>query len=430
MKTYNKFTALLTSLILAITLASCGNFSDTKYALTIEGEKIPAGIFLYYSMAAYYDMAQIVNENGDDPYNPDNIKNATVTDAITGDVLNSKDWIQNKAVEYCKEYVAINKEFEALGFSLTAEEQEDIDSGSTSAYNQKSQNWVANGIGYESYLAVYTVESKKQKIFEFYFGENGSEGYNREQYQEHFLNTFARVKYLPVELKDIEGNLLKGEEKQELIKKVKGYVDRVNAAGPTGSDARLFEMNAIIDDYADFLEAAEEAELNEENNNAETNLEIAPTTTPANDDMVTLVVTTSTTDRFMNEKLVESITTTQPSAVEPGQTTLLQEEPNYFPTKLSNEFIWQKAPIGTAVYFEETETAYVILRLDLRERLTEDDLWSSTVQAYFLNDLFRDDFTNFLEAMASTLEVTKNSAAMKRYDPFKLDVPMEQEAQY
>ena len=88
MKLFKKCAALATSAALAGSmLASCSN---TKYAMTIDGYEVRAGIFIFYTISSYYEATEIISKDGTDVSNIDNVKNAMI------DNISSTEWIQYK----------------------------------------------------------------------------------------------------------------------------------------------------------------------------------------------------------------------------------------------------------------------------------------------------------------------------------------------
>jgi len=425
MKLIKKFVAFLTCIALAFAMCSCVNIQNTRYALVVDGEEVPAGVFIYYTIAAYYEVAQIVNEHGDNMYDPKSIKDCKV------DEKSSLEWIQDKAIEFCTNFVAINKEFDKLELSLSNEDIEKIDSQANQAYEKNYDTFYNNGIGIESVKAISTADTKRQRIFDYHFGIDGDKGYTEEQYQQHFVDSYARVKYLPIEYKDADGGTLKGAAKDKVVEMAKDYVDRVNAkSAANGAIERLYEMNSVIEDYAAYLEEQKLLLVDDEGQTATT--PVTTTTTTATEDPAA-ETTTTTTDKYLNERLIAVVTTvaTTANVSLAGDEPSVPEEdntPDYSPSKKSYEFIFNEAPIGKAAYCddEENSTCYVILRADLRERFNEDDLWNIDIIRMFQNELFSKDFEALMKAITDTYPVEKNKASLKRYSPFKLTIKIEE----
>ena len=75
---------------------------------------------------------------------------------------------------------------------------------------------------------------------------------------------------------------------------------------------------------------------------------------------------------------------------------------------------------------EDSEAVYVILKADLYERLTDDDWWSENYILNLQNQKYGDEFSDFIDEIAKSYNVSRNERAFKRYEPFSLDYEQEQ----
>lgn len=403
MKKFKRFAAAATAIAVTGAFTGCGESTST--GMNIDGTDIRAGIFIFYTMSAYYEASQIISEDGTDTTKVENIKNAHI------DNITSKEWIQNKAEEYCTQFIAVEREFEKLGEELTAEEISEIDD--MLAYYTSGEGgsfYTKNGIGEESLRDIMEIDYKRHHVFEHYYGFESEKGMSEDELKDYFNDNYARVEYITIDLKDSEGNILKGNDKKELVRLAENYAKEVNRE--TTEQKRLFKMDEIREEYRQYKEdkAAEEA-------TGTTTTSTSTTTTTLNPSETT---TTTTTDPFANEQLIQLVTITTPSEEEEskGETTT---EPNYVPSKKANEFIFNEAETGKASVLEDTEAVYVILKADLYERLTDDDWWSENYILNLQNQKYGEDFSDFIETLAKTYTVSRNDRAFKRYEPFSLD---------
>ena len=76
MKKFKKLSALATAGVMAVSLAGCGESTST--GMNIDGTDIRAGIFIFYTMSAYYEASNIIAEDGTDTSDVNNIKNAHI----------------------------------------------------------------------------------------------------------------------------------------------------------------------------------------------------------------------------------------------------------------------------------------------------------------------------------------------------------------
>lgn len=418
MKKFKKLSALATAGVMAVSLAGCGESTST--GMNIDGTDIRAGIFIFYTMSAYYEASNIIAEDGTDTSDVNNIKNAHI------DNVTSKEWIQNKAEEYCTQFIAIEREFDALGEELTAEEVSEIDSMlSYYTSGDGGKFYTKNGISAESLRDIMEIDYKRQHVFKHYYGFESEKGMSESELKDYFNDNYARVEYITIDLKDSEGNLLKGNDKKELIKLAEDYAKEVNKE--TTEQKKLYKMDEIREEYNEYkIEKAEE----ESAKTATTDSATTTTTTTTTTSDPTETTTTTTTNPFANEVLVQLVTVTTAekadiSVGESGETTTATE-PNYVPSKKANEFIFNEAKTGEASVVEDTEAVYVILKADLYKRLTDDDWWSENYILNLQNQKYGDEFSDFIEELAKTYNVSRNQRAFKRYEPFSLDYEQEQ----
>lgn len=414
MKSLKKCAALLTTAVFAGSMAtSCGN---TRYGLVVDDSEVKAGVFIYYTISAYYDAVQTIGADGTDTSNSKNVKNAMI------DGVSSTEWIQNKATESCVDYVAVNKEFDKLNQQLTDEEKESVDSTVSYFIEANGDIFEKNGISEASVREVVEYEYKWRHVFDYYYGFEGEKGMSEDDLKQYYQDNNARVKYLEISLKDDEGNILKGSDKTERVKMANDYAKRINAKSSTLD--KLFEMNAVKEDYDEYIE---EYEAKAAEARGETTLPVettAPVTTSEGE-----VTTTTTTGKYDNEVIIQRATTTATTtttAVVEGtgvaDTSASSVDDGFYqPSKETNEFIFSdKAKIGVAEVIEEAETVYVILKADITERMNEDDLWTESKIESLQLENFEKDFGEFLDSITNSYKVKKNKNSYKRYSPFKL----------
>ena len=419
MKSLKKCAALLTTAALAGSMVtSCGN---TRYGLVVDNSEVKAGIFIYYTLSAYYDAVQTVGADGTDTSNIKNIEAAVI------DGVSATEWIQNKATDCCVDYVAVNKEFKKLNQQLTDEENSEIASTLSYFMEANGDMFERNGISKSSVKEVIEYEYKWRHIFDYYYGFDSEKGMSEDELKEYYKENNARVKYLEMTLKDDEGNLLKGSDKAERVKLANDYAKRINAKSSTMD--KLLEMNEVKNDYMEYIEEyrAKAAEAKGETTvPAETT---APVTTSEGEE-----TTTTTTGKYDNEVIIQRATTpketTTTTTIPAGgannadtSTSTANDSMNYQPSKLTNEHIFANdAKIGVAEVIEEAETVYVILKADITERMTEDDLWNENKIETLQLENFEKDFGDYLDSITNSYEVKKNKNSYKRYSPFKLKI--------
>ncbi|HOC35069.1 MAG TPA: hypothetical protein PLH98_05195 [Ruminococcus flavefaciens] len=416
-----RFAAAAAAMALAASTASCSSpkaitfGNGTKTAMTIDGYDVPAGVFIYNELYAYNNASYtLYAKNGEYPTVED-VKKANI------ESMDATDWIQNSAVDYCKDFVATEKEFEKIGGELSAEDLQEIKDG----VEQQLANtlFTDNGIGEESIRAILTNSYKQNAVFEHYYGIDAEDGCSEEELKEYFIDRTARIKYFPVSLVNEEGEAVSDDEKRELTKLVDGYIKEINSAKTNEKKLEKFdEVKAKYDEYT--AKKAEEAAAAKAEENGEEATTTTTTTTTSADDEVT---TTTTTDPFANEvTLTKLTTTTADESADDAETTTTtaaddSADDSQKALKAYNDYVFNDLKEYTAEKYQYDEnTIYVIIKGDIKERMTDDDMWSEDSVEALISERYYSDFTDRMKKIAEGMTPEKNASAFRRFSPFKL----------
>lgn len=423
MTKFNKLVAVATSFALVSAVASCTPTigKGTEKAMTADGYDISSGLFIFYTIRAYQDAANIIKEQNGSAPTVKEVKNSHIDNA------EAEDWIQNKAVEYCVNIAAIENEFDKIGGQLTNEELDEIDKiADQKISSDGSDIYSKNGVSKDSIKTVIEAtgsgnnyygeyEYMQKAIFEYYYGFDGEKGCSEDELKDYFDDNFARVKYISIDLKDENGDSLSDDDKKSLRRKAENYVKEIN--NEKDNMEKMYKMNECSEDYDEYISTSTTTVSGETNTVTTT----TTTTTNTQDSQ-----TTTTTDPYENEILVQKYTTTTASESEEDSTattTTAEETDAEKADREYKQFVFDKLEMNKATLYEyDEDTLYVIIRGDLRERMTEDDFWSDQY-IYSLQLLkYNDDFTDYMEGLAENVVPEKNNASLKRYSPFKLDL--------
>ena len=436
---------ILTGIIasaMVLSCAGCGTGKSTAYALTVDGYQVKAGVYIYYQYTAFQEaknLAQKANEKLD------------VTDekALKKVKINDKDflqWVEDKTTTACAEHVAVMKKFDEMELSLKESDIESIESSVDSAYENNPDMFEGNGIGKESLKEIMTNTYKSNEIFEALYGENGTEGVKEEDVKNFYIENNARVIYIGLDLHDSEGNDLDEAGKKEITDMADDFLKRAKNADST--DKMLEEFDLMQEEYDKYV-ADKAAEAAGEETTTEAATEAVTETTSAE-----TVSETSTSDNentseneadvttAENEGASSSETTTVTTAVseagsEESETTTAnpyanetiisvvttdentkEEEIQYTPSKTFYDWVYNDAKTNIPEIIEDEDTLYVAVRLDITERMTDEDLWSETSANSTRFNMFSDDLQDKLNEWVAGYSIEKNEKAYKRYDPF------------
>lgn len=206
-KAIKKGAAALICGALVCSAASCGNTTGT--ALTVDGLDVRAGIYIFYQMQALSEAAEKLDEE-----QPDLDQSAEDFDLLAQTVegTNVRDWINARTYALCREFVAVERKFDEYGLSLTAEETAEINAQANSIWTEENiyaqyfygvsiigEYYEKYGIGKESYRDTYTLDIKKDKIFDCLYGEGGAAEVPVSELDAAVAEGYALVKYFAVD---------------------------------------------------------------------------------------------------------------------------------------------------------------------------------------------------------------------------------------
>ncbi len=458
MSVFKRATAFLAAVSMAAAMVGCG--ANTTQALEVDGYSVPAGIYIYFANTAYNNaLSQLSKENPD--------LDTTDKDAVKASVLEDKDirtWVEDKATEMCVDFVATEKKFEELGLELSAEDKDYLDSMMAYYWDANQETFEKNGISEASFEKILTSSYKSDALFEYYYGIDGQEGVTEDDLYTYYVENNIRSQYVRFDLTDGEGNMLKSDGKEQMKDMVEEYQARVEEAYDNGGvEAVMTEMNYVREDYNYYMTS-----ISEEAAGVEEPATTTPrvTTAPAEDETTAVEDTTETADTSVDTADADTEETTEEETTAPVQESSTEEtvtetvaasdessgetETETETTPYSNESIISvinkddyedeaditynpsekvynklleidEADYGKPYFVEEDECYYLVVRYDIRDRMTEDDLWSESAMTNAGRGLHYDDFEAMLDTWTAALNVTRNDAAYKRYDPFKFE---------
>ncbi len=169
--------------VLAAGLTAC-TFSTPATALTVDGEDIPAGIYLCYQLQNYNAASSALTYEG---------KAIKLDAEYEGTTL--KQYVLDKTAVDMGRYVWLNREFEAQGLSFTEEEQTQMEGYVQQAYAQMKEALSDNGIGEESYLAYYAAEVKYSRLYSAY-AKAEQDGVTNDDVKAHLDENYVRARQL------------------------------------------------------------------------------------------------------------------------------------------------------------------------------------------------------------------------------------------
>lgn len=354
MKTIKRITAAVIAAATILSLTACGE--NTTTIAVANGKEIPSGVYLMSAITAYSSVSRAKTD-----------AEKSVWDVMMGEKT-AEQYVRDEADNSVKEYAAIEAEFEKLGLTIDEVAADNMNAQVESVFSDKdsADSFAKIGIGEVSYRALLENSYKSQEVFKAYYGVDGIEGLSDSEYKAYIKNKYLRAKYISVSLKDDEGNLLKGADKQakydyadELLEKATAEnfdeleVENYNKIQGEKAEAKGEEYTPREYNPEEFANYASEALFSEE---------------------------TGMSDGFM--KTVKDM------------------------------------PKNTVKVIEDGDKLYVLLKLDVLER---EDFFTDDGKLQQLYEMKGEDYEALIDKLAAeNTDFVWNDAAYERYAPKKI----------
>lgn len=416
-----KAAALLTAAMIACSAAGC---SDTSYTLKADNEEIRAGIYIDYMLneMSYQISMLYYNEGITEDYFSQEIEGKSFS-----------EYVSEQALKNTKEYAAITKQFEELGLELTSDETKDINSTVNDAWDNQSGLYEKEGISRESLKEVYLCTLKREKLFNYFYAEGGTEEVSSDEMQTHVNDNYLRYKTISISKstsEDEETAKTENEENQALRDE---YLEMAQGLS-------FDEFDQVIDAYQEYQEeqSSSESDDSTEESSDSTESDESSESSSDSDSAESPDDTSSVADTSSEEESDSSLTESSDSASESDESSesdsdtdsSSEEEEDPYPNetmvnfgsyeeedlesdygKLLSEI--DSLEVGKATAYENDSAYYIIIKGDVSERTdyVEDNKDS------ILQEMKGDEFQTKVDAWVEAISFTENEKALRRYTP-------------
>lgn len=397
-KSIRKIAAAVLAVVLAASLCGC----DRGYIMTVDGIEIRNGIYLSYLSSAY-SMAESELKKQQSETSEEQA-DEMVSKPITEERIEGKsgsEWIKDETLKAVRRFVAIQRKCDELDIALSDSELAEVNAEVTGIWERSDEYleyfygvhtmgeyYEAQGIAKESLNEIYRVNELQEKLFLYYYGEDGEFEVKDSEINEYLKENVATFKLKSTSYTDASGKKLeKDEDKKAVVDKMKEYADRINKG------------EKVIDVFYDFdLKKAEDSAKAK----AETEYK------EDNEDKLT--------KEEWIKKQVEAADIKKAESDEDLDRVITKESSGY--EEDLTEFIFNASDDGKAVVYEGEDTVYIIVREDIVGKET----WKEDNYTTILNEMKGDEFREMLDIFGQNYEVVAQSSLVNRkYSPEKLN---------
>lgn len=220
--------------LVILLFTACKGSVDKTWVVKGDGVNLPEGVYRYYLRESYKKAEEILQsdslnlEDGSESPKPLHERK------ISGVSFN--DWVRDDALESCKDLLGVERLFDENSLTLTEKEKKEIDDTTDEIWKTLSATFEKASIGKDDVKRAYLeYEIKYNKLFDFYFEENGTKKVTNDDllnyYKSEYINYSAFTKYAFVSSKEEETQENSGSAAQleDARNQVKEYVKLINS---------------------------------------------------------------------------------------------------------------------------------------------------------------------------------------------------------
>lgn len=464
-----KISAALLAAAAALSMTGCGE--NTNWGADIDGQRIPAGVLIYFLQTSYYDaQSKLYEENAQVSADGDMSQTDVYTAQIEG--KNGRDWVYDDAAEQLQIYAAVESQFDKYGLTLTDEERDAAELYCDQLWDGGGEAYYTSmGISRSSYISIYLNNEKRSKLFEHLYSEGGEHGVPDSEVKAFLTENYALINYIDMELKDGEGNLLKSDGKAERMEMAQEYVERFKSGEDfDGLNAEYVTYYQRLQEDA-AAKAAENAGSTEGIDTGDSSLfgegmaEVTESPAqaanggdgdpiPDGGETVTEETQSAETEAAASE-VVSEVQTAAPTETAPSETgtapadsaegqetgsetpelsdlnmedlisvntvdsnrTIIEKDGTE-PNEMVNAKVFGEMANGDIEIIEtpDGEHYFVVTKIDI----LEDETYFDAAKTSLLFEMKSEDYDALIETWTAVQSVSKNEEAFKRYDPKKL----------
>lgn len=250
-------------------------------ALTIDGEDIPAGVYILYSGYAYSDAyAKFKEEQPDTDTSVEGFDYYAQT--VSG--MSFGDYVKQEALNYCKRHVALNRMYESYGIVSDAGELDDMNDSVNAQWDFDVSSWAgAGGFDYlkgcntlsdyyesigvskSSFKQVNVDTYRVSEIFDYYYGEGGTQEVSKDEIKGWIDENYSLVRYFAISLNDSDGNLIETPSEVAILENLANeYAEKLNGGESFKDIYNQYQEYQTMKDSAEGEDDAAAADNTEE----------------------------------------------------------------------------------------------------------------------------------------------------------------------
>lgn len=378
MKNLKKITAAVIAVAMLTVFAGCGG--DQSWSYKTDTTSLSAGTYIYNLLNAYYEAYDLVES----PDEASDILSVNVTDS-DGETKTVEQYAYDVADETTNEMVAVEQLFKDYGLELNKTEYDSAVSYASQLWANIKDQFEIYGISQDSFnyaYAEYTV--KYGQVFEYLYGKDGEKYVSDDELTTFFKDNYTGYAYFSLSMAetDDEGNSVakSDEEFAKAETNFNSYADSLNK-GTSYKDV----VTKYTTDYELTTDPTYSGALDLENNTSSISDDVKNALKELDEGKAKVV------------KTGEGATTLYYLVYRPAADTIIDFLDEDSDTDTETDAAETADTASDSVYIYELKSGFNHYTL--------------------LSEMKGDDFTEYLNDFAASLNISKNDTVINKFKP-------------
>lgn len=395
---FKRLAAALSAAVIALSLSGC---IDNGSLMTVDGSEIRNGVYINYLLSATSSAQTKVDEENSAAETESETDEETDFWSSTVEGKDVSEWIKDNTLKSVRGHIGVQRLCEQFGIELTDEEITEINTQSnetwegTDLYTQYVYGFAttgdlyeARGISLESYREIIRVAMLRNKLFLYYYGDEGEFAVPEDEYDEYVNENYAAVRVMQLSYTDYMGNELTDDEEIQAVKDTaKDYAERFNG----GEEYELVRYDYELAKAQDSARQSAMDSFSEENADG-----LSP-------------------DEYI-ENAAAAATYTVPDDAD-YYNELVSKSSSDYSDDVTNYIFTLSRNVNKAYVYEDEKASYVVVRMEMSSLEGWEDSYHETV----IQQMRGDEFNDLLERESAGYNIRQNDYLVnKKYTPKKV----------
>lgn len=393
MRMLKRFAAGVVSVAMAaVMLSGC---DSGRYVMSYGDTDVNAGIYIYNIVSELLDRQYTLYYTGS-------------TNDIMQEKVDGKEmavYLEENAMKKTKEYCAVVEKFEQIGLSLSDEDIKSISTSATNSYNAQKEMYDEMGISKESIKQMLRESLMKQRLFDYYYGEDGKQEPTDEDIEKYINDNYLRFKVITISKSTNSDETEKEKENKENQELADKYYSQATSKS-------FDSFDDVISDYNDYVEKQKEESSDTSDSSSETDSsssKVGDTDSSSQSDSSledehdhdhdesSDGTGSEETNKYLNESMINYAMYDEDD---------LDTENGKLLTQIKD------MSVGKAEKFENEDAYYIIIKGDVSLRSKE---YAADNHDTLLNEMFGKTFDETVEQWVEEMDIKVDSNSVKRY---------------